>query len=106
MNNFKKHIYKTINTTLFSYNILQGDFLCSDNSYNITNTTSLIVYTYDLIDNWSSIGTTLYSDSNLTIPITSTFIKYTVPSIGDYYVESIISGVINNSSVYAQGSPC
>ena len=108
MNNFKKNIFRTINeetTPLFRlYNILKGTLSCSGGFVNITGTTPLTIYTTELIRDWT-VGTTLYSDEEMTIPIDATYIKSVVAGTEDlFFADMSPAGTI--SEIYPPNTPC
>ena len=108
MNNFQRNIFRTINeetTPLFRlYNILKGTLSCSGGFVNITGTTPLTIYTTELIRDWT-VGTTLYSDEEMTIPIDATYIKSVVAGTVDlFFAEMSPAGTI--SEIYPPNTPC
>ena len=108
MNNFKRNIFRTINeetTPLFRlYNILKGMMSCSGGFVNITGTTPLTIYTTELIRDWT-VGTTLYSDEEMTIPIDATYIKSVVAGTEDlFFADMSPAGTI--SEIYPPNTPC
>ena len=108
MNNFKKNIFKTRSeetTPLFRlYNILKGTLSCSGGFVNITGTTPLTIYTTQLIGDWV-IGTTLYSDEAMTIPIDATYIKSVVAGTEDlFFAHMSPAGTI--SKIYPPNTSC
>lgn len=108
MNNFQRNIFRTINdetAPLFRlYNILKGDFNCLEGFVNIINTVQLTIYTTQLIEDWT-IGTTLYSDEAMTIPIDATYIKSVVAGTEDlFFADMSPAGTI--SEIYLPNTPC
>ena len=109
MKNFRKNIYRqnsienSPEPPYHLYNTLQGDFNCFEGFINITNTSPLVVYTPNLITEWD-IGTTLYSDEAMTIPVTATYIKSVPEGIINLFYIDLIDGIIVDK--YEPNTPC
>ena len=76
---------------------------CSGGFVNITGTSPLTIYATELIGDWI-VGTILYSDEAMTIPITSTYIKSVVAGTVDLFYADITDGTI--SEIYQPETPC
>ena len=108
MNNFKKNIYKTAEEVIlpppsFMYSSLSGTQGCIGGYTDITGTTPITIYSSVIRPSWT-IGTILYSDVYLTIPITATYIKSVTSGTIDLFFAELTSGIID--VIYPPMSPC